>query len=104
MISVTFRMREDSLTGFTVSGHAGVGSAGRDIVCAAVSSAVYMAANTVTDVLHCPADITVGDGLLSLDIPGDAAAAQAILSGLRLHLQALHDQYPRRVQLSNTEV
>ena len=44
------------------------------------------------------------DGLLSLDIQGDATAAQAILSGLRLHLQALHDQYPRRVQLSNTEV
>ena len=77
MISVTFRMREGSLTGFTVSGHAGAGSAGRDIVCAAVSSAVYMAANTVTDVLHCPADITVGDGLLSLDIPGDAAGAAA---------------------------
>ena len=33
--------------GFEISGHAG-GSAGRDIVCAAVSSAVYMAANTVT--------------------------------------------------------
>ena len=49
--------------GFEISGHAG-GNAGRDIVCAAVSSAVYMAANTVTEIIKVRADISEQDGYL----------------------------------------
>ncbi len=104
MIRVTFRTHGEQLTGFTVVGHAGAGAAGSDIVCAAVSSAAYMTANTVTEILGVPASVSVQDGFMSLDTDGHAAVCQAILSGFRLHIQALHDQYPRRVQLMNTEV
>lgn len=53
--------------GFEIRGHAG-GNAGRDIVCAAVSSAVYMAANTVTDVIKIHADISEQDGHLKFSV------------------------------------
>ena len=51
MIQVEFSVHDHAPVGFCISGHAGAGSAGRDIVCAAVSSAAYMAANTLTDVI-----------------------------------------------------
>ena len=104
MIRITFRTQQGQLTGFRIVGHAGAGTTGEDIVCAAVSSAAYMTANTITEVLSLPADITVEDGLMDLTVTGDAAAAQALLSGFRLHLTALHEEYPRRVHLINTEV
>ena len=50
MICADFHFGENGIS-FTVKGHSGSANAGEDIVCAAVSSAVYMAANTVTEIL-----------------------------------------------------
>ena len=99
MIRINFRTRQGALCGFRITGHAGAGSAGEDIVCAAVSSAAYMTANTITDILSLPADIAVDDGFMDVTVTGDTAACQALLSGFRMHIEALQDQYPKRVQL-----
>ncbi len=104
MIRVSFKVKEGFLCGFRITVHAGSGEFGQDIVCAAVSSAAYMTANTLTDVLDAPADITVDDGLMDITVTDRLDACQAILAGFRLHLQALEDQYPARVHLMNTEV
>ena len=80
--------------GFEISGHAG-GNAGRDIVCAAVSSAVYMAANTVTEIIKVHADISEQDGHLKFSV-GEAAA---VLDGLKLHLTELSKQYPKKIKV-----
>lgn len=105
MIQVRFRAVQGLLCGFCITGHAGAGPAGEDVVCAAVSSAAYLTANTVTDILHVPAQVHVKDGRMDLRIAEEAAAhCQTVLAGLQLHLQALQDQYPERIQLMNTEV
>ncbi len=104
MIRVRFYTDREQLSGFRITGHAGAGAAGEDIVCAAVSSAAYMTANTITDILHIPAYITVDEGLMDLRIDEGASACRPILCGLQLHIQALQDQYPTRIQLMNTEV
>ena len=104
MIRVRFHTAHDALIGFTLDGHAGAGVSGQDIVCAAVSSAAYMTANTITEILNVPADITVDEGLMDLTVTDRVDACQSILGGLRLHLQALEEQYPKRVHLMNTEV
>ena len=104
MIRVTFRVAGDTLRGFRITGHAGMGAAGEDIVCAAVSSAAYMTANTVTDIIGATATITVEDGLMDLTVTSRTDACQAILAGCRMHMEAMQDQYPDRVQLINTEV
>lgn len=86
--------------GFTVRGHAGNAPAGEDIVCAAVSSAVYMAANTITEVLRLTPSITEREGLLTLRLGAEQTeAAQVILQGLWLHLTALSEQYPDFIQV-----
>ena len=104
MIRVRFHSAHDALIGFTLDGHAGAGMSGEDIVCAAVSSAAYMTANTVLEIIGATADVTVDDGYMSLRLIDKIADCQDILSGFRLHLEALQDQYPNRVHLMNTEV
>ncbi len=94
---------DDSPAGFRVSGHTGV--RGESIVCAAVSSACYMAANTITEILHIDADISVSDGYMSVIVSGDdIPKANAILAGLRLHMEQLAQQYPDQIKLKFSEV
>ena len=104
MIRVRFHTANDALIGFTLDGHAGAGVSGQDIVCATVSSAAYMTANTVTDIIGAAADITVDNGYMRMVVTDRLDRCQDILSGFRLHLEALQDQYPKRVHLMNTEV
>lgn len=104
MIRVRFKTADGLLTGFHLSGHAGAGEHGQDIVCAAVSSAAYMTANTITEIVQAPADVAVEDGRMDLTVLALTERCQDILSGFRLHIQALQEQYPQRVHLMNTEV
>ncbi len=100
-----FFRKNGTLTGFTLSGHSGAGKEGEDIVCAAVSSAAYMTANTLTDVYRFPADITVRDGFLSLELSEqDAGKCRELMEGFLLHLTQLQGQYPHHIQVSITEV
>ena len=104
MIRVRFHTAKDTILGFTLDGHAGAGVRGEDIVCAAVSSAAYMTANTVTEIIGATADITVDDGYMQVMLTDKIADCQDILSGFQLHLQAMQEQYPKRVHRMNTEV
>ncbi len=104
MITVEIHQQDDALIGFTVSGHADTAPAGEDIVCAAVSTAAYMTANTITEIIHAPAEATADDGYMHLIVLGDTDACQPILQGFLLHLQQMQTQYPDRVHLMITEV
>lgn len=103
MIKAVFNIREGKPYGFTVTGHSGFGEAGRDIVCAAVSSAVYMAVNTVTEILGCEAESDVKDGYMKILLCGESSAASDIFDGLLLHLRELSEEYPDFIRIS-TEV
>ena len=93
------------LLGFSLTGHAGYGEAGDDVVCAAVSSAAYLTANTITDVLHVAADAVVDeDGMQVLVPEKDAPLCRVVLEGLKLHLTALEEQYSDYLCISYLEV
>ena len=105
MITVTFFKSEDVLSGFRVSGHSDYSEQGSDIVCAAVSSATYLAANTITDVQHINAEVTERDGFMSLKLPqNEAENARVILARLELHLTALSEQYNKYIKVKISEV
>ena len=105
MISVTFTVNGGVVTGYIISGDSGYSEQGSDIVCAAISSAALMAANTVTEIQQLDAEITVNDGFLNLNLSQqDAKAASVTLEGLRLHLTALSQEYPKFIKVKNSEV
>lgn len=107
MICVSFlTAASGELLGFSINGHADYGEAGTDIVCAAVSSAAYMTANTVTDVLHVGAQVLAeDDGSLYLRVKkGDAVPCRSLFAGFKLHMLGLEEQYPENISVSYLEV
>ena len=106
MIQAEFLMAEDgAAAGFHITGHAG-GEAGTDIVCAAVSSAVYLVANTVTEVMGVkPRELRAEDGDMLLELAsGDRQKCRELLLGLRLHLEGLMQQYPDSVRVTGKDI
>lgn len=101
MIKVNFNIRNADAA-FKITGHAQSARSGKDIVCAAVSSAAYMTVNTITDVLGVKAQIEENDGYMKVSFVNSEAAAD-IVRGLRLHLENLSEQYPQFVKVT-TEV
>ncbi len=104
MIKAEFRFADDKIKGFSLCGHAGMGNAGHDILCAGVSSAAYMTANTLTDVCGAKADIQADDGMMTLSLTETDETIQKILEGFLLHMHELQEQYPKRIQVLKTEV
>lgn len=100
-----YTAKNGDLLGFHVSGHSGYAEEGEDIVCAAVSSAVYLVINTVTDIMHIDAEVNVEDADAVFRILSKhAVACRDILQGLKLHLLSLEEQYPQFVIVKYTEV
>lgn len=100
--TVAFLLRGGRLAGFDISGHTGLANAGEDILCAAISSAAYLTANTITDVLGVKAKTAVSDGKMSVLVPvGEETQCRALLKGLELHMKQLCEQYPKRIRIIN---
>ncbi len=87
----------DGNKGFEIKGHSYSAESGRDVICASVSSAAYLVANTVTDVIGADADIKVKDGYMKLVLKGENAEAERLIEGLGLHIGQLSKQYPKYV-------
>ena len=102
MIRARFTVHRGRPTGFSVVGHSDAAQSGKDIVCAAVTSAVMLTANTISDVVKCGATVTVGDNSVTLAGCG-SAEEQMILQGLLLHLQTLAQQNPANIKVIITE-
>ena len=94
-----FKNESDMLTGFRVSGHAGLADLGFDVCCASVSSAVMMAANTITEAFRLEADVEVGENEIKLSMKDPDENADKVLMGLLIHLYNLKDEFPGHIKL-----
>ena len=93
MIKATFFKNKGFISGFQIKGHSGYAEEGSDVICASVSSAAYMAANTLTEIVGAEADITVDDGYLRLTVKEATDKTEIILQGLELHISTLAQDY-----------
>ena len=94
------------ILGFSISGHSGYAEEGEDIICAAVSSASYMTANTITEILNVePVELSVSDGNMCLKLDElSAHKCSDILRGFVLHLSSLSEQYKQYIKVTISEV
>ena len=100
MTSVKF-LADEKLYGFEISGHSTVScddEVGKT-VCAAVSSAAYMTANTITEIIGDKAEAKVSDGEMLFKVLNPSDASLKVLSGLRLHLTELSMQYSNNIKI-----
>ena len=98
MLNCVFRLGdfngEKKFSGFEISGHAGYGTEGNDIVCAAVSSCTMLVCNCVTENFGEKAEVKVEENRITLTLTEkpDKAAVQ-LLSAFYEHLEALSEDY-----------
>ncbi len=98
--------KEGFISGFRIAGHSGYAEIGSDIVCAAVSSAVYMTINTVTDIFAVsPLALRVEEAEIFFRIETrDFKRCNELFKGFKLHLLGLEEQYPENIKISYLEV
>lgn len=94
------------ILGFQISGHCGYAENGKDVVCAAVSSAAYMVVNTIADVLNIDAEIDINqEGEMNVMISEkDERYCRVVFEGFKLHLTELENLYPRNIKINYLEV
>lgn len=105
MITVEF-FGKKPLCGFHITGHSDVNPDGPEVICAGVSSAAYMTANLITEVIGLKPELSAEDGdmFLKLKTESEAVRCDDVLQGLRLHLSSLAEQYPKYIKVSYSEV
>ena len=102
MTSVKFSYDNKRLSGFVIDGHSTVNENDEmgKIVCSAVSSAAYMAANTITEIIGDKADIIVDDAVMSLFVKNPSEHTVKVLEGLKLHMEQLSESYGNNIRIN----
>lgn len=108
MTRIDFFNQDGRITGFCCSGHSGYAEAGADIICAAVSTAVTFAADTITEVLGERAKVKVNEAeaRITLKLPAaceEEEAVQAVLTGMMLTLSHWRDDYPDYIEVMEVQ-
>ena len=90
-----------SKNGFSVNGHCTVDAddeQGKQ-VCAAVSSAAYMAANTIIEVIGDTVEADVSDALMKIFVKNPSEKTLMVLEGFKIHLQQMAEQFPNCIKV-----
>lgn len=102
---ITARFTGKPIASVSVSGHAGFAQYGQDVVCAAVTSAVQLTANGLTEILKVPCRVSVLQDKIVMTLPENPSQeAEAFLEALKLHLAILAEDYPGTIQVIVSEV
>lgn len=102
--AIFFQKKNGFLKGFLISGHADFADYGRDIVCAGVSSAVFMCCNGILEIAKETAILNIRDGYISLKTRNSSYVVQVLLKALKLQLYALKEQYKKNIKFKVVEV
>ena len=90
--------------GFEVSGHSGFAEPGLDIVCAAVSCAVQMCCNGITEIVKADAEVFVDSDEISLKVESFDEKVQVLLESLKMQIGLLEKDYGENISLFLLEV
>ncbi len=109
MIIAEFEKSAENFVGFNISGHANYADYGKDIVCAAVSSALQMVINGLTEILKLKCKIKENENNIALKIMANNKAdtlksGYAFIESLYLHLKLLAENYKKTIKVIILEV
>lgn len=104
MTSAEFYMKEGKIVSFRVKGHSGYSQEGKDIVCASVSSTVWMTVNGIDNVLGIKCDYYQRDDEISCSVfEKDVEEAQALLQSLKQFLENLSVDYEKYLTVKEVQ-
>ena len=101
MTKIRFFENDGLLIGYEISGHSTSSAQDIDgkIVCSAVSSAAYMAANTLSEVVGAELEADVSDGYMCIKLKSLVEQSQVTLKGFYLHASELAKNYRNYVKV-----
>ena len=101
MTSVKFLEKENRICGFEISGHSAenCGDKKGKLVCSAVSSAAYMAANTVIEIIGDKCETEVSDGFMRIFLENPSEKTILVLEGFKLHITELSKDYKKQLRI-----
>ncbi len=101
MTEIRFTLKNGDITGFDIKGHSSADETDEKgkVICAAVSSAAYMAANTLSEIIGAEISAEMCDACMSVRIFTLIPESQVVLRGLRLHLSELSKQYGENIKI-----
>ncbi len=103
MTKVSFDLRQTGYKKLTVMGHSGYSEAGSDIVCAAISSSLNMAA-AVLDKSGTEYKQSIGKTSVIIELADtDAPVGQYVMAALHQELEALSESYPNNLKVTAAE-
>lgn len=98
MLKAVFYKGAEGFTGFSISGHAGYGTEGNDIVCAAITSAVELTCNTVTEFFGADARAEVLENEVRLTLDKPSEPSQQLIASLYAHIDNIAREH-RKIRL-----
>ena len=110
MIKATVYVKDNKICEIEVAGHAEFSEAGKDIVCAAVSTLMFNTINAIEAFTEIPFGCDVEEkngGYLKLAIPKEGMEdhdTQLLLKTMELGLTAIETEYDRYLTLIHKEV
>ena len=104
MTKVVFYEKDEKLRGFLIKDHSGYDEEGYDIVCASVSSAAYLTANTLTEIVGAKADIALREAYFRFIGTDKLEESENHLKGLNLHLESLAGDYSEYISCKTETV
>ncbi|MBE6798774.1 MAG: ribosomal-processing cysteine protease Prp [Ruminococcaceae bacterium] len=94
---------QDPIVGFSISGHS---TCDEDdmfgkIICSSISSAAYLTANTLIEVVKAEVDTEIDEetGFMSVNLKSMFQESQVTLMGLKIHLEQLAKQYRNHLKV-----
>ena len=103
MIKVNCVVSNDLITNVSIKGHADYDTYGKDIVCAAVSSIVTTAINSILALTPDEIKYDTHDGNVSITVVGDDDIAQKLLNVMLNMLKELARDYPKNIKIGGSK-
>lgn len=99
MITAVFSMAKGNCIGFEISGHSGLCDAGGDILCAAVSGAAELAANSVCG----KASVDEKAARLKVTILNPDENSERVIKAFIRQLKSYSADYPKHIRIVEQE-
>ncbi len=101
MTKVKFFSDGEKLIGFSVSGHSTESCDDQNgkLVCSAVSSAAYMAANTILEIIGDKSQVIIDDAIMELRLNTPSEKTEIVLKGFKIHIEQLAVQYSNNIKV-----
>ena len=104
MIQVSIGMCEEHIIPLQCKGHAGYAEAGKDLVCAGVSSILFGALNALDEMEKDNVDLRVTNSKISIRGKEDSEHIQLLLKMILIQLKTVQESYQEYIEIKKMEV